>query len=57
MSEDEKKFKKSDKILKIVEEILTFNKQKQLWLGLNILTQNQMLSRLPITLAQLKSRK
>ena len=53
MSEDEKKFK----ILKIVEEILTFNKQKQLWLGLNILTQNQMLSRLPITLAQLKSRK
>ena len=57
MSEDEKKFKKSDKILKVVEEILTFNKEKQLWLGLNILTQNQMLSRLPITLAQLKSRK
>ena len=55
MSEDEKKFKKSDKILKIVEEILKFNKQKQLGLGLNIQTPNQMLSRLPITLAQLKA--
>ena len=45
---------KPDKILKIVKEILEFNKQKQQGLGLKILTPNQMLSRLPITLAQLK---
>ena len=46
---------KPDKILKIVKEILEFNKQKQQGLGLKILTPNQMLSRLPITLAQLKA--
>ena len=46
---------KPDKILKIVKEILEFNKQKQLGQGLKILTPNQMLSRLPITLAQLKA--
>ena len=55
MSEDEKKIEKPDKILKIVEEILKFNKQKQSGQGLKILTPNQMLSRLPITLAQLKA--
>ena len=55
MSEDEKKNEKPDKILKIVEEILEFNRGKQLGLGLKILTPNQMLRRLPITLAQLKA--
>ena len=55
MSEDEKKTKKPDKILKPVEEILKFIEQKQLWQGLKILTPDQMLSRLPITLAQLKA--
>ena len=47
----------SDKILKIVEEILNFNKkiQKQSGKGLKVLTPDQMLSRLPITLAQLKA--
>ena len=55
MSEDEKKIEKPDKILKIVKEILEFNKQKQQGLGLKILTPNQMLSRLPITLAHLKA--
>ena len=55
MSEDEKKIEKPDKILKIVEEILKFNKQKQSGQGLKILTPNQMLSRLPISLAQLKA--
>ena len=56
MSEDEKKKnEKPDKILKIVEEILEFNREKQLGLGLKILTPNQMLCRLPITLAQLKA--
>ena len=55
MSKEEIENEKPDIILKIVEEILKFNKQKQLELGLKILTTNQMLSRLPITLAQLKA--
>ena len=46
--------KTKNKILKIVEEIFKFNKQNQEGKGLKILTSNQMLSRLPITLAQLK---
>ena len=53
--EDTKKIEKPDKILKIVEEILNFNKQNQEGKGLKILTPNQMISRLPITLAQLKA--
>ena len=57
MSEDEKKIEKPDKILKIDEQILNFNNKihKQEGLGLKILTPSQMLSRLPITLAQLKA--
>ena len=55
MSKDEKKNEKPNKIVKIVEEILKFNKQQQLGTGLKILTPNQMLSRLPITLAQLEA--
>ena len=55
MSEDEKEIEKPDKILKIVKEILDFNKQNQIGKGLKILTPDQMLSRLPITLAQLKA--
>ena len=35
--------------------ILKFNEQNQQGKGLKILTPNQMLSRLPITLAQLKA--
>ena len=54
MSEDEKEIEQPDKILKIVENILEFNRQQQ-GQGLKILTPNQMLSRLPITLAQLKA--
>ena len=50
-----KKNEKPNKIVKIVEEILKFNKQQQLGTGLKILTPNQMLSRLPITLAQLEA--
>ena len=44
-------------MLKIFKEILNLNKmiQKQLGQGLKILTPNQILSRLPITLAQLKT--
>ena len=53
MPEDEKEIEQPDKILKIVQEILDFNKkiQKQ---RVKILTPKQMLSRLPISLAQLK---
>ena len=56
MSEDEIKTEKPDKILEIVKEILDFNNriQKQQVSGSKILTPNQMLSRLPILLAQLK---
>ena len=57
MSEDEKETEKPDKILKIVEEILIFHRenQKQQSLVLKILTPSQMLTRLPITLAQLNA--
>ena len=55
MSEDEKEIEKPDKIVEIVEEVIKFNKQNQEGKGLKILTPNQMLSRLPITLAQLKA--
>ena len=59
MSKDEIENEKMDKILKIVEEILDFNKKKKKekeGSGLKILTPNQMLSRLPISLAQLKAK-
>ena len=46
---------KNEKIIDIVERILELNSEKQLGSGLKILTPNQMLSRLPITLAQLKA--
>ena len=57
MSEDEKKNKQPNRILKIVKEILNFNEkiQKQPGQRLKLLTPDQMLSRLPITLAQLKA--
>ena len=55
MSEEERKIEKPDEIVKIVREILKFNKQNQEGKGIKILTPNQMLSRLPITLAQLKA--
>ena len=57
MSKDEIENEKPDKIVEIAEEILDFNKKirKQQDLGLKILTPNQMLSRLPIILAQLKA--
>ena len=45
----------NEKIIDIVERILELNSEKQLGQGLKILTPNQMLSRLPITLAQLKA--
>ena len=55
MSEEEKENEKPDKIVKLLEEILRFNKQKQEGQGIKILTPSQMLSRLPISLAQLEA--
>ena len=43
------------KIIDIVERIFDLNSKKQSGQGLKILTPNQMLSRLPITLAHLKA--
>ena len=58
MSKDESfKIEENKKIIDIVERILQLNSEKQLGQGLKILTPNQMLSRLPITFAQLKAGK
>ena len=53
--DDVDKIEKMNKIADIVERILYFNNENQEESGLKILTTNQMLSRLPITLAQLKA--
>ena len=45
----------NEKIIDIVERILELNSEKKQGSGLKILTPNQMLSRLPISLAQLKA--
>ena len=45
----------NEKIINIVEHILYFNQLEQQGQGLKILTANQMLSRLPYCLAQLKA--
>ena len=50
-----KKLKKPYEIVDVVKKILEFNEQNQQGEGLKILTPNQMLSRLPISLAQLKA--
>ena len=55
MSEEEINTEKPDKIVKIVRKILNFNKQNQEGKGIKMLTPNQMLSRLPISLAQLQT--
>ena len=51
------KIEENEKIIDIVEKILELNRENQCRQGLKILTPNQMLSRLPITLAQLKGGK
>ena len=55
MSKEERKTEKLDKIVNIFKEILKLNKQYQEGQGIKILTPSQMLSRLPISLAQLKA--
>ena len=55
MSEEEKEIEDPESIVEIVEEILKFNEQNQQGQGIKILTPNQMLNRLPISLAQLQA--
>ena len=55
MGEEEEEIEKPSEIIDIAEKILKFNKENQSGQGLKILTPDQMLSRLPITLAQLKA--
>ena len=54
MSKEDKEIEEPDMIVEIVEQILKFNKQKQEGQGIKILIPKQMLSRLPISLAQLE---
>ena len=49
------KIEENGKMIDLVERILERNSENQLGQGLIILTPNQMLSRLPFTLAQLKA--
>ena len=49
------KIEENEKTINIVERVLYFNQLDQSGQGLKILTPNQMLSRLPISLAQLKA--
>ena len=55
MSKNEIENEKSDKVVDIVEKILQFNRQNQEGQRLKVLPPDQMLSRLRITLAQLKA--
>ena len=49
------KVEENQKIVDIAERILDLNSKKQSGRGLKVLTPNQMVNRLPISLAQLKS--
>ena len=55
MGAEEKEIENQNEIKDIVEEILEFNKQNEKGQGLQILTSDQMFSRLQITLALLKA--
>ena len=56
VSENKKlEIEENEKIINFFERILYFNRLDQSGKGLKILTPNQMFSRLPITLAQLKA--
>ena len=55
MPEEEINTEKPHRIVEIVKEILEFNKRYQEGQGIKILTPNQMLSRLPISLTQLQA--
>ena len=51
----EKEIENLDGIVDTIESILDFNKQNQEGQGLKILSPNQILSRLPLSLAQLNA--
>ena len=53
--DDPLKTEENKNVIYIVERILELNSKNQLGLGQKILSPNQMISRLPITLAQLKA--
>ena len=55
MSGEEKEIEDQESIVEIVEEILKFNELNQQGEDIKILTPNQMLCRLPISLAQLEA--
>ena len=56
VSEDRKSMIEENKtIINIAQRVLYFNQLEQQGLGLKILTLNQIFSRLPISLAQLKT--
>ena len=55
MSDDGKEIEKPSEIVDVVEKILELNNLNQQGQGLKILTLDQMLSRLPTSLAQLKA--
>ena len=55
MSEEEKEIEKPNEIMDIVEDVLEFNDQTQRLQGLKVLAPDQILSRLPIILAQFKA--
>ena len=52
MSKEEKEDVDPESTVKIVEKILKFNEQNQQGQGIKVLTPNQKLNRLPISLAQ-----
>ena len=55
MSRDEMESEQPNQTLNLVKMILEFSNQNQEGKGLKILTPDQMISRLPFTLAQLKA--
>ena len=56
MSEEDKEIEKPNEIINIIDKTLEFNDRTQRGQGLKILTLDQILNRLPITLSQLKVR-
>ena len=50
-----KEIEEPESIIEIVEDVLKFNEQKQKGQGIKMPTPNQMLNRLPISLAQLQA--
>ena len=56
MDEEEKETKKPNKIASLVKMILEFKNENQERKGLKILTSDQMINRLAISLAKLKAR-